>query len=107
MSWNKISKSTTNVWVLILLWAVPQIAWATTSGPAMPWDAPLTLIRDSLSGTIAHIVIMIAIILTGILFAMGDHGSGMRRVAGIALGGSLALGAITFMTALGFAGAVI
>jgi type IV secretory pathway VirB2 component (pilin) len=82
-------------------------AQAATTGPAMPWDTPLERIRDSLSGTVAHIVITVAIILTGILFALGEEGSGMRRVAGIALGGSLALGAITFMTALGFSGAVI
>ena len=90
-----------------VLGLAPAVAHAATSGPAMPWDGPLALIRDSLSGTVAHIVITVAIILTGILFALGEEGSGMRRVAGIALGGSLALGAITFMTALGFAGAVI
>lgn len=100
-------QAATTLLICAVMVAVPGLASAATSGPPMPWDGPLTLIRDSLSGTVAHIVITVAIILTGILFALGEQGSGMRRVAGIALGGSLALGAITFMTALGFAGAVI
>ncbi len=73
----------------------------------MPWDGPLETIRDSLSGTVAHILVTVAIILTGILLALGEGGSAARRIFGVAFGGAIALGAVTFMTSLGFAGAVI
>ena len=87
--------------------AIADMAFAATSGPAMPWDTPLETIRDSLSGTVAHVLVTVAIILTGILFALGEGGSAARRVFGVAFGGAIALGAVTLMTSLGWSGAVI
>ena len=80
-------------------------AAAATSGPAMPWDTPLTTIRDSLSGTVAHILVTVAVIPTGLVFAFSEAGTGARRLFGVAFGGAIALGALTVMTAIGFAGA--
>ncbi len=80
-------------------------AGAATSGPAMPWDGPLQTILGSLSGTVAHILITIAVITTGLVFAFTEHGAGARRLFGVAFGGALALAALSFMTAVGWAGA--
>jgi len=79
--------------------------FATPAGTAMPWDTPLTNLLNNLQGTVARIAITMAIVMTGLVFAFGEAGSGLRRVAAIALGGALALGALTFMTALGWVGA--
>jgi type IV secretion system protein VirB2 len=76
-------------------------AFATPAGAAMPWDTPLTNLLNNLQGTVARIAITVAIVLTGLIFAFGEAGSGLRKVMGIAFGGALALGALTFMTALG------
>jgi len=84
-----------------------DVASATPAGTAMPWDTPLTNLLNNLQGTVARIAITIAIVVTGLVFAFGEAGSGLRRVASIAFGGALALGAITFMTALGWVGAAI
>jgi type IV secretion system protein TrbC len=80
-------------------------AGAATSGPSMPWDGPLQTILQSLSGTVAHVLITVAVIVTGLVFAFTEHGSGARRLFGVAFGGALALGALSFMTAVGWAGA--
>ncbi len=80
-------------------------AGAATSGPAMPWDGPLQTIMNSLSGTVAHVLITVAVIVTGLVFAFTEHGSGARRLFGVAFGGAIALGALSFMTAVGWAGA--
>ena len=80
-------------------------AFATPAGAAMPWDTPLTNLLNNLQGTVARIAITVAIVLTGLIFAFGEAGSGLRKVMGIAFGGALALGALTFMTALGWVGA--
>lgn len=80
-------------------------AFATPAGTAMPWDTPLTNLLNNLQGTVARIAVTVAIVITGLVFAFGEAGSGLRRVAAIALGGALALGALTFMTALGWVGA--
>ena len=92
---------------LLLGLAVAGSALASTTGPDMPWDRPIETILNNLSGTVAHLLVTIAIVLTGILFAFGEHGTAMRRLLGIAFGASLALGAVTVLTSLGFIGAVI
>jgi type IV secretion system protein VirB2 len=90
---------------LILGLAAP--VQAAPTGAAMPWDAPLTTILDNLQGTVARILITIAVVLTGLLFAFGEAGGAFKKVFGIAFGGALALGALTFLSALGFVGAAL
>ena len=90
---------------LALLDGVRSFAEAAPTGPAMPWDGPLIMIVSSLSGTVAHVLITVAVIVTGLVFAFTEHGSGARRLFGVAFGGALALGALSFMTAIGWAGA--
>jgi type IV secretion system protein VirB2 len=90
---------------LVLVAGLAAPAAAATSGPAMPWDGPLQTILTSLSGTVAHVLITVAVIVTGLVFAFTEHGSGARRLFGVAFGGALALGALSFMTAVGWAGA--
>ena len=92
-------------WSLLFLESVSSIAEAAPTGPPMPWDGPLNTILTSLSGTVAHVLITVAVIVTGLVFAFTEHGSGARRLFGVAFGGALALGALIFMTAVGWAGA--
>ena len=93
--------------VLVVAYIIGRVtgAEAATSGPAMPWDGPLQTILNSLSGTVAHVLITVAVIVTGLVFAFTEHGSGARRLFGVAFGGAIALGALSFMTAIGWAGA--
>ena len=90
---------------VVLAAVCAEPALATPSGSAMPWDAPLTNLLSNLQGTVARIAITIAIVLTGLIFAFGEAGSGLRKVMAIAFGGALSLGALAFMTALGWVGA--
>lgn len=89
---------------------LPATAFASVGGGggSMPWDGPLISIMQDLQGTVAHTLIIIAIVVTGLLFAFGEHGTSMRKIGGIAAGGSLALGAASFVSGLGLgSGAVI
>ena len=92
-------------WGSLLLEGVRSLSEAAATGPAMPWDGPLNTILTSLSGTVAHVLITVAVIVTGLVFAFTEHGSGARRLFGVAFGGAIALGALSFMTAVGWAGA--
>jgi len=89
----------------MLVLATPDAALATTSGPSMPWDAPLQTLLDNLQGTVARILVTVAVVITGLLFAFGESGGAFRRVFGIAFGAAIALGALTVLTSLGFVGA--
>ena len=106
MAWKRPALLPTSV-VLLLFFGVltADPALATPAGTAMPWDTPLTNLLNNLQGTVARIAITVAIVLTGLIFAFGEAGSGLRKVMGIAFGGALALGALAFMTALGWVGA--
>jgi len=94
-------------WIIALSLTLAFVtpAWAAPTGAAMPWDTPLTTILDNLQGTVARVLITIAVVLTGLLFAFGEAGGAFKKVFGIAFGGALALGAVTFLSALGFVGA--
>ena len=81
--------------VMVML-ATP--AWASGSGTAMPWEAPLTTIQDSLSGPVAKAVGVIAIVVTGLGFAFAEGGSAMRKGIGIVFGLAIAFSATTFLT---------
>jgi type IV secretion system protein VirB2 len=85
--------------------ALGEPALATTSGPSMPWDAPLQVLLENLQGTVARILVTVAVVITGLLFAFGESGGAFRRVFGIAFGAAIALGALTVLSSLGFVGA--
>ncbi|MBN6739516.1 TrbC/VirB2 family protein [Acidithiobacillus sp. MC6.1] len=70
------------------------------AGSAMPWDTPITDIKSSLQGPVAGGFVTIAIIATGLMWSFGEHGSSMRKVAGIGAGGSMALGGATAVSDL-------
>jgi type IV secretion system protein TrbC len=72
----------------------------SAGGSGMPWESPLNTILQSLQGPVARFGIIGAIIVTGIMMAFGEHGSGFKKVMGIAFGGSIVLGAVTFITTL-------
>lgn len=74
---------------------------STGGGGSMPWDGPIQAIESDLQGTVAHAMIIIAIAITGGMWMFGEHGSSMKRVMGIAAGGSIALGASALVTGLG------
>ena len=89
----------------VALLVSPDAAYATPSGPSMPWDAPLQTLLDNLQGTVARILVTVAVVITGLLFAFGESGGAFRRVFGIAFGAAIALGALTVLSSLGFVGA--
>jgi type IV secretory pathway VirB2 component (pilin) len=83
--------------------AVTSPAFASTpsaGGSGMPWEGPLDTILQSIQGPVARVFILISIIVCGLGMAFGEHGSGFKKVMGIAFGGSLVIGAISFVSTL-------
>ena len=73
-------------------------AWAAGAGTAMPWEGPLDTIMQSLSGTVAKAIGIIAIVLTGLGFAFAEGGSALRKGIGIVFGLAIAFTATTFIS---------
>ena len=80
---------------------------AQAAGSGMPWEAPLQKILDSLTGPVAKLISVAAIVVTGLSIAFGEGGAGMKKLLGIVFGVSMAFGASSFfLSFFGFAGGV-
>lgn len=78
--------------LLTLVLAGPALA----AGSNMPWEAPLQSILDSITGPVAKIAGVIAITVTGLMWAFGDTSGVMRRGIQIVFGLSVAFTASSF-----------
>jgi len=79
----------------------PAFAGSPSSGGSgMPWEAPLNTILSSIQGPVARVFILISIIVCGIGMAFGEHGSGFKKIMGIAFGGAIVIGAVSFVSTL-------
>lgn len=82
-------------------------AWAA-GGAAMPWDTPLTNILSNLSTTTARVLVLLAVVGCGILWAFTRNEEGLKKLGQIAFGGAIALGSVTLLANLGIvAGATL
>ena len=91
--------------ILLFSFAFISTAFATETG--LPWESPLEKILASLTGPVAKVIGVVAIVLAGFGIAFGEAGSGMRRVFQVVLGLSIAFTASTLIVTLfGFSGGV-
>ena len=78
--------------LLLLVITEPALA----AGSNMPWETPLQSILDSITGPVAKIVGVLAITVTGLMWAFGDTSGVMRRGIQIVFGLSVAFTASSF-----------
>ena len=85
-----------------------SIGTALAAGAGMPWEAPLTTLLNSLTGPVARIAGVAAVVIAGLGIAFSEGGSGMRKLVTIFFGLSIAFSATTFFLPLfGFAGGAV
>ncbi len=83
------------------------IAPAHAAATGAPWEAPLTTFLNSLTGPVAQIVGVAAVVIAGFGIAFSEGGSGLRKLVWVAMGLSIAFAASTFFLPLfGFGGGV-
>jgi type IV secretory pathway VirB2 component (pilin) len=84
--------------ILFLVMVAPQV-FADDSAP-MPWEGPLDMIMHSISGPVAKIVGVIAIVLAGLGIAFGEAGSGVRKLFQVVMGLAIAFTAASIVSTL-------
>jgi len=86
------------VFALLIIFTVLMLmpSTALAAGSAMPWEAPLTKILQSIEGPVAKIFGTVVIIMTGLGLAFGDTGGGVRKLIQIVFGLSIAFTATSF-----------
>ena len=78
-------------------------AFAAATGA--PWEAPLQAFLNSLTGPVAQIAGVAAVVVAGLGIAFSEGGSGLRKLVWVALGLSIAYAATAFFLPLfGFGG---
>jgi type IV secretion system protein TrbC len=92
----------------LILILVPAVSTATES-TGMPWETPLQVIIDSLTGPVLRSAIILAIIITGLTLAFGENSSGfVQTCARVILGLAIACSASSWgLELFGFAGGLL
>jgi len=101
MKWLKEMTGSRAKWAAALTYAfgIVTIVWpaqamaAVAAGGALPWDTPRTTLQNDLQGPVAHAITTAAVIGTGIMWSVSEHGTGVRKMSSLAFGGACALGA--------------
>jgi type IV secretion system protein TrbC len=76
------------------------IAPANAFAQIMPWENPLRQLLSSLQGPTAQIIIIMAIVIAGLAFCVGEAGSFFRRCSAAVFGGAIAIGASSWAPTL-------
>jgi len=85
-----------------------SVGTAHAANTGMPWEAPLTTLLNSLTGPVAKLAGVAAVVLCGLGMAFSEGGSGMRKLLTIFFGLTIAFSAATFFLPLfGFAGGAV
>lgn len=89
----------------LVLFGLSAPVWA--AGAGLPWETPLTSIESSISGPVAKVFGVIAVVITGLGVAFGESGTLLRKGFAVVFGLSIAFAAVSFFLGFfGFAGGV-
>ena len=67
------------------------------AGAANPWETAITNLSTAFTGPIGRGLSLVAIVVTGLMFAFGEPG-GKKALAGVLFGLSMAIGAVGWLT---------
>jgi type IV secretory pathway VirB2 component (pilin) len=82
-------------------------AVAGTGGADLPWNHPLQVVVDNLTGPTAKTIAALAFVLGGAMWAFTSHEQGAKRFGQALFGVAIVLGAVNLVDALGFQGALL
>lgn len=78
----------------------PISAFAGTAGTLGPLDNTIMVVRNDLTGFWAYTLVTIALVVAGVLLAMGEQGGVVKKLGGVVMGGAIALGSTSLISAL-------
>ena len=94
----------------VLTLAVSAVnCYASGYGSGMPWEGPLQQVMDSITGPVAKVIGVLAIVAVGAAMAFSEGGGMMRKILNVVMGLTICFSASTFFlsffgygTGLGF-----
>ncbi|MFB0936636.1 MAG: TrbC/VirB2 family protein [Propionivibrio sp.] len=90
--------------LLIAIAALLLLSAGFASASSMPWEGPLCQVATSLQGPVARGVAVIAIVVCGLMLAVGEVGGVFKTMLGLLAGVSMALLANSWLGFIGGSG---
>ena len=72
----------------------------TSAYAQLPWDSNLSTVESDMTGTVAKILSVVAVVIAGVGLAHSEDGSWKKTAFKVALGVSIAMGAVAWVNAL-------
>ena len=90
------------------VWWPPSAYAAATAGGALPWDTPLTTLKNDLTGPVAFTISLLAMVACGAALVFGGEiGEFIRRIVMLVLVCAFIVGVTSLASALGITGAIV
>jgi len=86
----------------------PNLAHAATAGGSLPWDTPLTTLRNDITGPVAFTISLLAMVACGAALVFGGEvNEFIRRLIMVVLVAAFLVGVTNLASALGITGAIV
>ena len=96
---NIIYKNMLSIYIILYIFLISNKIYASTT-TGLPWERPLERILESLTGPVAKVLGVIAIVIAGFGIAFGESGRGVCRIFQVVLGLSIAFTASSIIFTL-------
>jgi type IV secretion system protein TrbC len=94
--------------LVVLALLHPDTAHAASAGGSLPWDGPLTTLRNDITGPVAFTISLLAMVAAGAALVFGGEiNEFVRRIIMLVLVASFIVGVTNLASALGISGAVV
>lgn len=101
-------KSTIVTIAVVAMLYAPAAMAAQAGGGGLPWDMPLQMLRDDLTGSVALSIALVAMFAAGAaLIFGGEMNYFVRAILVLVMVAAMLVNAQNFMAALGIMGAVV
>ena len=86
----------------------PNLAHASSAGGSLPWDTPLTTLKNDITGPVAFTISLLAMVACGAALVFGGEiNEFVRRIIMLVLVASFVVGVTNLASALGITGAIV
>ena len=86
----------------------PNLAHAASAGGGLPWDTPLTTLKNDITGPVAFTISLLAMVACGAALVFGGEiNEFIRRLIMLVLVAAFMVGVTNLASALGITGAIV
>lgn len=87
---------------------IPKLALASSTGGTLPWDTPLQTLERDITGPVAFVIALLAMVAAGaVLIHRGELDDFVRRLLLVVMVAAFLVGVTNFASALGITGAIV